>query len=92
MTKPLAFFFPCTTFLTSHIWNMQKLALKLVKGIWHAPYEEAQRHRFSPTRRRIRGDLLTMFKVTHGLLEFPVQPVFNHPTRTWQHGHAFNFH
>ncbi len=53
---------------------VQKLALKLVKGLRHVPYEAAliQLRLFSLTHRRIRGDLIAMFKITHGLLELPM--------------------
>ncbi len=35
---------------------------------------------FSLTHRQTRGDLLFMFKITHGLLEFPMDSTFTHPT------------
>ncbi len=48
--------------------KVQKLALKFVKGLRHVPYEAAlkQLRLFSLTHRRIRGDLIAMFKITHG--------------------------
>ncbi len=63
--------------------KVQKLALKFVKGLRHVPYEAAlkQLRLFSFTHRRIRGDLIAMFRITHGLLEFPVSSTFAHPTR-----------
>ncbi len=50
--------------------KMQKLALKFVKGLRHVPYEAALKklRLYSLTQRRIRGDLIAMFKITHGLL------------------------
>ncbi len=33
-----------------------------------------------------------MFKITLGLLEFPMVPTFTHPTRKKRHGHAYKFH
>ncbi len=62
--------------------KVQKLALKFVKGLRHVPYEAAltQLRLFSLTHRRIRGDLITMFKITHGLLEFPMESTFVYPT------------
>ncbi len=73
---------------------MQKLALKFVKGFRHVPYEAAlkQLRLFSLIHRRIRGDLIAMFKITHGLLEFPMAPTFAHPTRKRIRGHAYKFH
>ncbi len=47
---------------------------------------------FSLTHRRIRGDLISMFKITRGLLEFPMEPIFSHPTRTLLRGQAYKFH
>ncbi len=47
--------------------------MKFVKGLHHDPYETAlQRLRlFSLVRKRIRGDLIYMYKIMHGLLDFP---------------------
>ncbi len=73
---------------------MQKLALKFVKGLRHVPYEAAlkQLRLFSLTHGRIRGDLIAMFKITHGLLEFPMASTFVYPTRQGLRGHAFKFY
>ncbi len=74
--------------------KVQKLALKFVKGRCHVPCVAAliQLRLFSLTHRRIRGDLITMFKITHGLLEFPMESTFVYPTRQGLRGHAFKFH
>ncbi len=74
--------------------KVQKLALKFLKGLRHVPYEAAlkQLRLFSRTHRRIRGDLIAMFKITHGLLEFPMASIFAHPTRKGLYGHAYKFH
>ncbi len=73
--------------------KVQKLALGFVKGLRHVPYEAAlkQLRLFSITHRRIR-DLISMFKITHGLLEFPMASTFVYPTRQGLRGHAFKFH
>ncbi len=73
---------------------MQKLALKFVKGLRHVPYEAAliQLRLISLTHRRIRGDLIAMFKITHGLLEFPMETTFVYPPHQGLRGHAFKFH
>ncbi len=34
----------------------------------------------------------SMFKITHGLLEFPMESTFTHPTRKGLRGHAYKFH
>ncbi len=74
--------------------KVQKLALKFVKGLQPVPYEAAlkQLRLFSLTHRRIRGDLIAMFKITHGLLEFLMESTFAHPTRKGLRGHAYKFH
>ncbi len=33
-----------------------------------------------------------MFKITHGLLEFPMASTIAHPTRKGLRGHAYKFH
>ncbi len=33
-----------------------------------------------------------MFKITHGLFEFPTASTFAHPTRKGLRGHAYKFH
>ncbi len=33
-----------------------------------------------------------MFKITHGLQEFPMESTFTHPTRKGLRGHAYKFH
>ncbi len=53
--------------------SVKKLVVKFVKEVRHVPYETAlQRLQlFSIIRRRIRGDLICMYKIMHGLLDFP---------------------
>ncbi len=62
--------------------KVQKLSLKFMKGLRHGPYEAAlnQLRLFPFTRRRIRGDLIAMFKITQGLLELHMVSAFTHPT------------
>ncbi len=79
---------------TKVLQNMQKLAVILVKGLWHVPYEEVLQHLrlFSLTHRRIREDLISIFRITYELLEFPVESTFTHPTRKKLRGRAYKFH
>ncbi len=72
---------------------MQKLALKFVKGLQHVPYEAALKQLclFSLTHRLIRGDLIAMTKITHGLLEFLMASTFAQPTPKGLRGHAYKF-
>ncbi len=74
--------------------KVQKLALKFVKGLRHVQCEAAlqQLRLFFLTHRRIRGDLISMFKITYGLLEFPMESTFTHPSRKGLRGHAYRFH
>ncbi len=63
--------------------KVQKLALRFVKELRHVPCEAGLKELrlFSLTHRRIRGGLISMFKSTHGLLEFPLESTFAQPTR-----------
>ncbi len=81
-------------YLKCQIQKVQKLAPKFEKGLRHVPFEAAlkQLSLFSFTHRRIRGDLIAMFKITHGLLEFPMASTFAHPTRKGLRCHAYKFH
>ncbi len=36
--------------------------------------------------------LITIFKITHGPLEFPMASAFAHPTRKGLRGHSYKFH
>ncbi len=74
--------------------KVQKLGLKFMKDLRHVPYEAAlqQLRIFSLTHRRIRGDLNSMFKITHGLLEFPMESTFTHPADKGLRGHAYKVH
>ncbi len=66
------------------IGKVQKLSLKFGKGLWHIPHEAALQwlRLCSFTHRWICVDLISMFKATCGLLEFPMESIFIHSTRT----------
>ncbi len=72
--------------------SVEKLAVKFVKGLRNVPYETAlQRMRlFYLVRRIIRGDLICMYKIMHGLLDFPCDTAFAAPARIGLRGHTFN--
>ncbi len=76
------------------IGKVQKLNLKVLKGFRHVPYEAPVKHfrLFSLTHRRILGHLISMFKITHSLLLFPMNSTFTHPTHKGLRGHAYKFH
>ncbi len=65
-----------------------------VKGLCHVLYETAHRRLqlFSLIRRRIRGDLIYMHKIMHGLLDFLCDVVFAAPTRIGLRGHTLKIH
>ncbi len=71
--------------------SIQELAVKFVKGLRHVIYETAlqQLKLFSLVRRRISGDLICMYKIMHGLLNFPCDAVFAAPTHIVLRGHTF---
>ncbi len=60
----------------------------------HFPYETAlQRLRlFSLVRRRIPGDLISIYKIMHGLLDFPCYAVFAASIHIGLRGHTFKIH
>ncbi len=74
--------------------SVQKLAGNFVKGLRYVLYETAlQRLRlFSLVCRRIRGDLICMYKIMHGLLDFPCDVVLAPSTRIGRRGHTFKIH
>ncbi len=57
--------------------SVKKFAVKFVKGLRHVPYETAvQRLQLlSLISTRIRGDPICMYKIMHGLLDFPCDAV-----------------
>ncbi len=59
----------------------------------HDPYKAAikQLLLLYLTSRRIRSDLMSMYRISHGLLEFPTETAFNHLTRPGLCGHAFKY-
>ncbi len=73
--------------------KVQKLSLKFVKELRHVPYEAAlkQFRLFSLGHQRIRGDLIAMLKIAHGLLEFPMASTFAHPIRKGLRGPTYKF-
>ncbi len=44
---------------------------------------------FSLPHRQIRDDLISMFKITHGLQEFPIGSIVAHPTCTGLLSHIY---
>ncbi len=69
---------PILTLDRQAIESAQKLSLKFVKGLRHVPYEtDLQRLQlFSLVGGRIRGDLISTYKIMHALLDFSCDAVF----------------
>ncbi len=63
-----------------------------VKGLWYVPYEAALKQIRLFTLTRTLGDLISMFKLTHGLLEFPMASTFAYQIRKGIRGHAYKYH
>ncbi len=69
-------------------------ALNFVKELLYVQYEtvlQRPRH-FSLVRRRIRGNRICMYKIMHGLLDFPCDTVIAAPTHTGLRDHTFKIH
>ncbi len=68
--------------------------MKFVKVLRHVQYETAlQRLQvISLVRRRIRGGLICMYKIMHGLLDFLYDAVLAAPTRIGLRGHTLKIH
>ncbi len=66
-----------------------EMCQKLMKGLWHVPYEAAlQQLRLSSlTHQQMRGDLISIFKFSQGLLNFHMLSIFTNPTHTGLRGH-----
>ncbi len=47
---------------------------------------------YSLTHWRLLGDRISTFKITNGLLKFPMDSTFTYPNRTWLRGHSYKFH
>ncbi len=74
--------------------KVRKYALKFVKELQHVPYEAAlqQLRLFLRTHRRFRGNLMPVFMVTHGLLDFPMEHISTHSTHKGLFYRAYEFH
>ncbi len=74
--------------------SVQKLAVKFVKGLRHIPYETALQwlQLLSLGRRRISGDLICVYNITHGILGFPCDAVFAAATHIRLRSHTFKIH
>ncbi len=66
----------------------------MAKGVRHVPYETALQRLWlvSLVRRRNLGDLICMYNIMHGLLDFPCDADFDAPTRIGLRGHTFKIH
>ena len=62
--------------------NIQRRATKLVKGLEYLPYERRLHHLnlYSLEQRRIRGDLIEVFKLMHNERDLPADQFFKRAT------------
>ncbi len=69
----------------------RRLATRMVKGMRELPYED--RHRrpniSSPERRRLRGDLVLAYNISHGRLDLPQAEFFEAPPERDLRGHGY---
>ncbi len=74
---------------TLAIEKVQQLAVKLIKGFRRMPYLPSllQLRLFSLERRRLRGDLITAFKIKTGLIDADWRSFFHPPCRPGLRGH-----
>ncbi len=79
---------------TQALENGQKLAVTFIKWLRHDSYKSAL-HRlrlFSLPHRIIRGELACLYKMAHGLLNFPWHAIFAALLSSTSRGHASKIH
>ncbi len=71
--------------------RVKRLAIRLVRGLCHVPYEERLRqlNSVSPECRRLRADLNLVFKIFKGEVGLNPSDFFLHPPRTGLRGHTY---
>ncbi len=75
----------------NHLELIQRLATRLETGMCHLLYEERLQRLglHSLQRRRLRADLITVFKIFKGLVDIDPNLFFLPPTRRGLRGHPF---
>ncbi len=71
--------------------RIQSLATRMDKCVRELPYEERLRRLniFSLERRWLRGDLILVYNIFHGRLDFPRAEFFEVPSERALRGHDF---
>ena len=69
---------------------MQQRATKLVQCIEHLSYEErlTELNLYSLAQRRQRGDMTTVYKIMHGMIDIQVEKLFHMSDITHTRGHT----
>ena len=71
--------------------GVQRRATKLVKALHDLPYEDRLKELslYSLTQRRARGDMLTVFKIIHGLIDIDMTKLFQFSEGSKTRGHNY---
>ncbi len=71
--------------------RLQNLATRLVKGLWHFPYERRLEILGLPSlvHPRLRTDLILAYNILHGRVNLPINEFFATPVNPNLRGHRF---
>ncbi len=77
-----------------HLERLQHLATQMVKGCRSLSFEERLKklNLFSLARRRLRGDLIPTYNLSHGSLDLPLEEFFTRPPCSSLRGHYLKLH
>ncbi len=74
--------------------RLQELATRLVKGLWHFPYERRLEILGLPSLvlLRLRADLVLLYNKLYGRVNLPIEEFFEAPANPNLRGHRFKLH